>query len=287
MKQIYKLIKYRLFDKNFWIESNVLSRILFFTLKRFLSYFILIRNYFFLTNNQKQLAKFKNIHNGKTVYIFGNGPSLKDINLDKFKDEITFASNKIFLLFDFFTWRPTYYTVEDDLVLKQNKKQIYGLEVKNILFPYTSILYLKKLSKIIYFNFFQNSFFDAMPKFSNNPISGLYWGGSVIYTQIQLAAFMGAKKIILLGVDFNFNIPSSYENSTKTIVSRGEINHFSPEYRKKGEKWNIPNLDLQEKSYEKVLDYCQTNNIEIYNATRGTHLKIIPKTELNQCFYLH
>ena len=68
----------------------------------------------------KALEKLRDAHAGKRVVVMGNGPSLSRIDFDDLKGEITFASNKIFLAFDKTDWRPTYYSVEDDLVIIQN-----------------------------------------------------------------------------------------------------------------------------------------------------------------------
>ena len=43
-------------------------------------------------------------------------------------------------------------------------------------------------------------------------------------------------------------------------------------YRKPGEKWNKPNLDLQEKGYESVIDNISKFDAEVYNSTNGSKL---------------
>jgi hypothetical protein len=45
--------------------------------------------------------------------LIGNGPSLDNIDLDLFKNRITFAVNRIHLKYDSTDWRPTYYVIED------------------------------------------------------------------------------------------------------------------------------------------------------------------------------
>ena len=46
-----------------------------------------------------KLRKYKSIHKGKRCFIIGNGPSLTGSELDLIKEEITFASNKIFNIY--------------------------------------------------------------------------------------------------------------------------------------------------------------------------------------------
>lgn len=47
------------------------------------------------------------------AFCIGNGPSLDNIDLDRFTNHITFAVNRIQLLYEKFTWRPDYYFIED------------------------------------------------------------------------------------------------------------------------------------------------------------------------------
>ena len=48
----------------------------------------------------RRLAELKDIHKGRRAFIIGNGPSLKQTDLSKLKNEITFGMNRIYLLFD-------------------------------------------------------------------------------------------------------------------------------------------------------------------------------------------
>ena len=50
--------------------------------------------------NDQRLTNLQNIHKGKRAFILGNGPSLSIADLNKLKNEITFASNKIYLAFE-------------------------------------------------------------------------------------------------------------------------------------------------------------------------------------------
>jgi len=99
----------------------------------------------------------------------------------------------------------------------------------------------------------------------------------VVFTMIQLAIYMGIKEIYLIGVDFNFIIPTGTEQTPNELISQGENNHFHKEYRKKGEKWNVPNLQLQEKSFQSINNYCLQHDIKLYNISRKTELNVIEK----------
>ncbi|MBP8164981.1 MAG: hypothetical protein KAX86_06040, partial [Anaerolineales bacterium] len=47
----------------------------------------------------RRLAELKDIHKGKRAFVIGNGPSLKQTDLSKLKNEITFGMNRIYVIF--------------------------------------------------------------------------------------------------------------------------------------------------------------------------------------------
>ena len=219
------------------------------------------------------------VHSGQDIFILGNGPSLAKVNFERLAGNITLASNKIFLAFDKTNWRPTYYTVEDDLVLKQNRDQIIGVDAEKIM-PSSSLFYFGKISGAKYFKYKQQHHYPDRPNFFRSDT--FYWGSTVVYTQIQLARYMGAKRIILLGVDFSFDVPKSASSSTKEIISEGERNHFHADYRKPGEKWNIPNLQNQILAFEAARSACEEHGVQIYNATSGSKLDVFEFADLER-----
>ena len=46
-------------------------------------------------------SKFKNIHRGEEAYLIGNGPSLRDVDLQKFANKITIGCNHLAIHRDF------------------------------------------------------------------------------------------------------------------------------------------------------------------------------------------
>ena len=67
----------------------------------------------------RRLANLKNIHKGKRAFIIGNGPSLKQTDLRKLKNEITFGMNRIYLAFPEWGFTTSYICVTNDLVVEQ------------------------------------------------------------------------------------------------------------------------------------------------------------------------
>ena len=90
------------------------------------------------------IEAYQNKHHEDRVFIIGNGPSLAHTPLEKLNDEITIAMNKINLIFEDASWRPTYYIFYDiaydptheDIAdakqaIKEEKNRLFRAQVKN------------------------------------------------------------------------------------------------------------------------------------------------------------
>jgi hypothetical protein len=80
----------------------------------------------------KRLAALKNIHKGKRAFIIGNGPSLKQTDLSKLKNEITFGMNRIYLAFPEFGFSTSYLCVTNDLVIEQFVNDFLAMQVPTV-----------------------------------------------------------------------------------------------------------------------------------------------------------
>ncbi|MGB7401733.1 MAG: 6-hydroxymethylpterin diphosphokinase MptE-like protein [Arcobacter sp.] len=274
----YHFIKSGIKSNKIKFYLNNLNRIV--SVQKFADFFYYgtIRDYLYI-------RKLKNKYKDKRIFLLGNGPSLKIEDLELLKDEITFASNKIFLAYEHTKWRPTYYLVEDDLVYKQNYKKIKGISDSIKIFPQYSLAWENPIDDAYYFNMKYCPDRDDFPQFNPNPIEGMFWGSTVIFTMIQWAIYFGCKEIYLLGVDFDFTESKKYvinEDNRKDLICEGEVNHFHKDYRKIGEKWNLPNLDVQYKSFLKAKEYAEINNINIFNISRNSKLDIFEKIEFDK-----
>ena len=234
---------------------------------------------FHLCENDRRLASFKNLHKHERCFVLGNGPSLKIADLDRLQDEITFACNKIYLAFTETAWRPTYYMVEDDLVVLQNYDTINELSGFTKFFPERIKKIAPPFDNSLYFNMALPFSSTSRQHFSSNAAYKVYNGSTVVYSMIQLACFMGFREIYLLGVDFNFSVKD--ETKGKVLVSEGEINHFHPDYRKDGEKWHKPRLHDQKKAFLAARESMKKLDCTIYDATRGGKLTVFQKVHLD------
>jgi len=224
----------------------------------------------------KKIKALENTKAGLRCFIIGNGPSITIEDLNKLKDEDTFAFNKIFKVFNETSWRPLYYMTQDRYVV--SKEEYEKLELDNI---FTGAYYSRKISgtrsNFVYFDK-RVPFGYKNIKFSEDPSKQIYDGYTITYSALQLAIYMGYKQIYLLGIDHNYQ---STKSKNKIIVSNQTGSHFY-----QGEK-NVEVIGLTEYSeyaYESAKKFADSNGIKIYNATRGGKLEIFERINFDDLF---
>lgn len=240
-----------------------------------------------VSKRDKEILKsLENQYDGGRCFIIGNGPSLSAADLEQIKGEVSFASNKIFLIYDATTWRPNFYSVEDRLVFDQCFDTIRRLSESHKLFPVQMFDDELKLPDVTRFPILPpknwNKPLDdpAFPSFNANLQSGIAWGSTIVYTQIQMAIAMGFKELCILGLDHQYRLGSAVEGEQGVMVSEGEQNHFHPKYRVAGEKWHAPNLHVLEVSYAKAKSEAEALDVKIINCSRQTALPIFKQESL-------
>ncbi len=231
--------------------------------------------------NLQKLQSLKDIHSGERAFLIGMGPSLKVSDLEMLKNEITFACNKIYLAFEETDWRPTYYSVSDTLVAKNNHEIINQLNltsfhrdnVSKYIHENSHITWLRDLKTI-----------NKKVHFWDKLDIGVFRGGTVLYMQIQMAIWMGIKEIYIIGADYSFDEPKGTGEKSdvgEILINGDQSNHFHPDYRKKGETWAKPNLQMQFDAFSLAKGYCQKHGIKIYNASRETKLEVFERVNFD------
>jgi hypothetical protein len=199
--------------------------------------------------------------------------------LGKLKKEISFGCNKIYLAFGETDWRPTYYSVIDRMVAENNKNEITNLELTKI-FSSVTKPFFRDCKDIIWLNDLLSPTVNGerIFQFSTDVVRGIHGGFTVIYTQLQLAYYMGITEVYLLGIDFDFteSKPTGAKTSAgeEILLSNGEINHFHRDYRPKGERWTTPNMGNMYKAFQVAKEVFEKDNRRIYNASRSTKLDV-------------
>jgi hypothetical protein len=236
--------------------------------------------------NESRLRRLRDRHAGRRAFVVGNGPSLRIEDLDVLADdgELTIASNKIYLAFDQTHWRPTYYVAEDPLAIAKSRATLDGMAGPLKLFPTKALESGPVLKDSVYFPLIWEKFYPDRPRFSFDATKVVYWGSTVTYTAIQLAAYMGIREIYLIGVDFRYVPPQGIAEGDDVLVSEGARNHFHPDYDRPGTLTYPPNLQRHEKSYRAAAAAIESVGGAIFNATRGGALEIFPRVDFDSLF---
>ena len=176
-------------------------------------------------------------------FIIGNGPSLNDTDLGLLKDEVTFGVNGIFLKFDE-NFCTTYYVVEDHLVAEDRAPSINNISQCTKIFPFYLSYCLDKQENVIFINHRPRKSYPDGFDFSTEASEITYTGGTVTFTCLQLAYYLGFKEIYLIGVDHNYVIPADTERSLQYDIGQLDMksddpNHFDPDYFGKGYRWHV------------------------------------------------
>lgn len=228
----------------------------------------------------RRLAELKDVHKGKRAFIIGNGPSLKQTDLSKLKDEITFGMNRIYLAFPEWGFTTTYLCVTNDLVVEQFVDDITALPIPKFIAwrshkHFSPQIPISQLPTFVYTTY-------TGPRFTGDVRGRVWEGATVTNLALQLAFHMGIKKAILIGVDHNF---ADKGEANKTIVSQGDDqNHFLPNYFGKGVKWQLPDLDTSEIGYTFAREAYRRAGREVVDATVGGKLTVFPKVDYNSLF---
>jgi len=237
------------------------------------------------TKNYKKLELLKDCHNGERCFVIGSGPSINNMNLKLLKNEITFGHNAFYLIKDKVGFLPTYYVVEDPLPAEDNSNEINALiETQKIVAH--DLKYCLNSEDIIYpfFDRFYNGVESSrFPQFSFDCDRRIYWGGTVVYLSIQLAAYMGCKEIYLIGVDLTYAIPDGITGNVITS-DEDDQNHFHPDYFGKGKRWHDPRVNVMQKSIQYARKILAKKNILLFNATLGGELTHVPRVNYNSLF---
>jgi hypothetical protein len=228
----------------------------------------------------RRLTALKDIHKGKRAFVIANGPSLKQTDMRKLKNEFTFGMNRIYLMFPELGFSTTYLTVVNDLVIEQTGSDLAALSVPTFLawrsrHHFSTQLPLNQLPTFLYTSY-------TGPRFSSDVRGRVWEGATVTNVTLQLAFHMGFRQVILIGVDHNYTATGK---PNTTVVSQGDdANHFSAAYFGKGFRWQLPDLETSEVGYDMAREAYHKAGREVLDATIGGKLTIFPKVEYDSLF---
>ncbi|RMF49976.1 MAG: DUF115 domain-containing protein [Anaerolineae bacterium] len=224
-----------------------------------------------------RLAALKDKYRGQRCFIIGNGPSLRQTDVSRLKNEFTFGMNRVYLAFEEWGFRTSFLVSVNDLVIEQCVDDFLALDMPRF-FSWRSRKFFdgRELANPPAFLY---TTYDA-PKFARDARFRLWEGATVTYVCLQLAFHMGFEQAILIGVDHSF---ASKGEANKTVVSEGDDpNHFAPNYFGKGFRWQLPDLDTSEQAYWMARQAWESDGRQVLDATIGGKLQVFPKVDFAQ-----
>jgi hypothetical protein len=161
--------------------------------------------------------RYMNLHAGESCYIFGNGVSLKGMDLSVFSDQVAIGCNSFFFHKDFSKINCYYYTLPAPFLLYRYAKY-YGKWQRNhigelfrdkirvfqntIFFTNLSNIFACRSSNIRYLHHFGNKKWS----FSSARLDGIFgFMQGAFFSMIGLAYLMGFRKLGLIGCDYVFH----------------------------------------------------------------------------------
>lgn len=251
----------------------------------------------------KENVAFKNKHKGQRCFIIGNGPSINNVDFSKLRDEVTFTVNQMSRREDFEELKTNYHMWADERFFDIDESKPEDMELLEAMRAVKSgsnspVVFYKiaahdmikkfKLDETLDIHYFSEIGFNNInrrykvdfckrtPSFS-----------TVVHYLILLAIYMGFKEIYLLGCDCT-GIINTVQSRIKSKAQMEYAYNISENERKRMEKSNSM-FPIQDElrwyanifdCYEQLNNYCNANNVKLYNATEGSLLESIEKVQL-------
>lgn len=224
----------------------------------------------------QRLAAYRDKHKGQRCVIIGNGPSLRQTDVAKIKNEFTFGMNRIYLAFPDWGFQTSYFVSINDLVIEQCAEDIRSLQMPKFL-SWHAHPFIEPTEDTM---FLHTTYYH--PSFTKDVRRRVWEGATVTYVAMQLAYYMGFEQVILIGVDHSFKAKG---DPNKTVVSDGaDESHFDPRYFGKGFRWQLPDLETSELAYQQARQVYEQDGRQILDATVGGQLTVFPKVEYESFF---
>lgn len=239
--------------------------------------------------------RWKGTHEGESCFIFGTGPSVKEVDFSLFADEFVISVNQLYKNENFPKLKSDIHVWADSLFFKENvaddvaadiKKELYsrGTEVFYPLYVWNVLADKELLEKANVYN--PTLHFHEYSKRKIDLTGCMVDYGTVIFQCIQIAVYMGFKNIYLLGCDCT---------GIQSVISRS-LNEEVKSYGytvNAGSAKMIGNLmersDMQScfqgwanifKQYKYMNSYLRKQGINLYNLTEPTILDSVERKSI-------
>jgi hypothetical protein len=216
------------------------------------------------------------------AFIVGNGPSLSQTNLDLLIGEVSFACNRISLIYGETDWRPNYYIRSEGLELNNEPDPSlwqddihYHLDHPDI-DVYCNAYFTKHLGTGAHgakrlklcTHYLKHYDDDECPYMWHLPFLCSY--GSSVNVALQLAVQLGYGPLYLIGCDLGYR--------------DGEPSHFTDEYESGYEDMLRPARYANLDTLNAHIIAARSCPVPIFNATKGGDLEVYERVNYERLF---
>lgn len=214
----------------------------------------------------------------KTLFVLGNGPSLKDVDITQFQSGVhdTIGMNVAYRYWKEIGWYPTYFVCFDFAITEFHKKEFINL-VEN-----------KDNNKIKKFFFRTQIVSDDKVKAVPNPERGCITTGT---GACRMGIEMGYERLVLLGIDCNY---IEHIKESKAIgggkleiesTPESNPNYFFDSYQQAGDIYYVPNCkSIHVGAWNQLLsDMNSTKKFEVIQCSKNSKadmFKYVPLKEI-------
>lgn len=225
----------------------------------------------------RDLSGFRDLHKGESCFVIGTGPSLQIADLDMLAEAGVpcFGVNTVYRAYSKTKWRPTYHVstdpsmyayLEKDVGLLKGVEAVFlgdrqrkspkAIDAENLYVYHSSLEYFE----------------DEGSDFSDDVNKVCYGAGSVLYTCLQIAVYMGFQNIYIIGADCQY----------KNAGHAGD--HFIDDYDDDAEVDGILIPEDLFRGYRSARRFAEAHGIHMYNATRGGLLEVFDRVDFDSLF---
>lgn len=251
-----------------------------------------------LTQKIKNNTIFLNTHIGERCFILGNGPSLKDVDLELLEKEFVFTVNNFSLVDNYKKAKTNVHLWADLSFFELREDQKYNHEelIENYLriaeeqpicfVPDSAYDFIvkNKLDEVLNINYFSLfSSIDSKIRSHFDLSRAISCYSTVVQYAISIAIYMGFKEIYLLGCDCTNII--SLLNSAMNIRSEGmhayKNDDVNERYKELLEHWSMKEAFYDQyflfEGFETLKAECDKRDIKLVNCSSSTLINELPR----------
>lgn len=221
----------------------------------------------------------------RTIFVLGNGPSLRDVSLPALSGFATIGLNAAYRYWREIDWRPRYYACVDLVVGLSHKDAVAELirekRIERFLLRNNLI---EALGETAYDPRVVN--FDALR--IRKPILALDPPTTGSHAALW-AASMGYETIVMLGVDARYEqVVAGAERregiELEIVKEENNPNYFFKGYQAPGDRYNLPNPrpDLHVDAWRRAGARLAHEGVQVFNGNKASAVRCFPFVDYAQ-----